>query len=74
VEEAAAVRALLSKYSDVPMDLADSCLVRMTEIHAEPTLVTVDTEFRDVYRRHGRRVIPTILPSSGTKSRRRRSG
>lgn len=72
-EEAAAVRALLRKYGDVPMDLADACLVRMTEMYAEPTLVTVDAEFRDVYRRHGRRVIPTVLPSSGKESRRRRS-
>lgn len=67
-EEAAAVTALLSKYGDVPMDLADACLVRMTELYAEPVLVTVDTEFRDVYRRHGRKRIPTVLPHRGGKS------
>jgi predicted nucleic acid-binding protein len=72
-EEAAAVTTLLAKYGDVPMDLADACLVRMTEMYAEPTLVTVDTEFRDVYRRHGRRVIPTVLPTAGKRSGRSRS-
>jgi predicted nucleic acid-binding protein len=70
-EEAAAVRALVAKYGDVPMDLADACLVRMTEIYAEPVLVTVDAEFRDVYRRHGRKTIPTFLPDGATKARRK---
>jgi predicted nucleic acid-binding protein len=69
-EEADPVRALLAKYKDVRMDLADACLVRMAEIHAEPLLVTVDTEFRDVYRRHGRKAIPTLLPASARRGRR----
>ena len=67
-EEAAAVKTLLSKYGDVPMDLADACLVRMTELYAESVLVTVDTEFRDIYRRLGRKHIPTVLPHRGGKS------
>jgi hypothetical protein len=70
-EEVASVRALLAKYSDVPMDLADPCLVRMTEIHAEAVLVTVDAEFRDVYRRHGRKTIPTQLPDGATRARQK---
>ena len=70
-DEVASVRALLAKYGDVPMDLADACLVRMTEIHAEPVLVTVDAEFRDVYRRHGRKTIPTQLPDGATRARRK---
>lgn len=68
-EEAAAVKTLLSKYGDVPMDLADACLVRMTELYAESVLVTVDTEFRDIYRRQGLKRIPTVLPHRGGKSR-----
>jgi uncharacterized protein len=69
-EEAVAVRRLIAKYGDVPMDLADACLVRMTEIHAEPVLITVDAEFRDVYRRHGRKAIPTLLPDGAKKAGR----
>lgn len=61
-DEAAPLRTLLKKYASVPMDLADACMVRMTELHAESELLTIDSEFRDVYRRHGRKVIPCVLP------------
>ena len=72
-DEASAVKTLVARYRDVPMDLADACLVRMTEIYAEPALVTLDTEFRDIYRRHGRKTIPTVLPEArkrGSRGRR----
>ncbi len=69
-DEAAAVKTLMARYHDVPMDLADACLVRMTELYAEPMLVTIDTEFRDIYRRHGRTTIPTVLPEGATKTRK----
>ncbi len=55
------VAKLLRKYSDVPMSLADACLVRMAEQVADSGILTLDTDFR-VYRKHGRQVIPTILP------------
>ena len=55
------ILALMDKYSDVPMSLADACLVRMTEILADPVVVTTDRDFR-VYRRHSRQVIPCLLP------------
>jgi predicted nucleic acid-binding protein len=67
--EATAVTRLLRRYGSLPMDLADACLVRMSELHADATVVTVDSEFRDVYRRNGRQVIPTLLPP-GTRRRR----
>ena len=44
---------LLEKYADVPMSLADACLVRMTEVYSDPILLTTDSDFR-IYRRHGR--------------------
>jgi hypothetical protein len=43
----------------------------MSEIYAEPVLLTVDAEFRDVYRRHGRKTIPTLLPAGATRSGKR---
>jgi predicted nucleic acid-binding protein len=55
------VLELLDKYSSVPMSLADACLVRMTEVLSGPTLLTTDTDFR-IYRRHGRKTIPCIMP------------
>ena len=55
------VLALMRKYADVPMSLADACLVRMTEVLPEPLVLTTDSDFR-VYRRHGRQVVPCVLP------------
>ncbi|MHC1769211.1 MAG: type II toxin-antitoxin system VapC family toxin [Verrucomicrobiia bacterium] len=52
---------LLSKYRDVPMDFADACLVRMTEVFADCVVWTPDSDFR-VYRRHGRQIIPLLAP------------
>ena len=43
------------------MSLADACLVRMTEIVADPLLLTTDTDFR-LYRRHSRQVVPCMMP------------
>ena len=52
---------LMHKYANVPMSLADACLVRMTETITEPIVLTTDRDFR-IYRRHGRQTIPCRLP------------
>jgi uncharacterized protein len=60
-DEAKAVQRLLLRYADVPMSLADACMVRLAEIH-EPSLVfTLDSDFK-IYRKHGRTVLPLLLP------------
>lgn len=56
-----AVLGLMQKYSDRPMSLADACVVRMSEILREPVVLTTDSDFR-VYRRHGRQVVPCVMP------------
>jgi predicted nucleic acid-binding protein len=56
------VLKLMQKYADVPMSLADACLVRMTETLADPVILTTDTDFR-IYRRHSRQVVPCVMPS-----------
>jgi predicted nucleic acid-binding protein len=53
---------LMEKYADVPMSLADACLVRMTESLADPILLTTDSDFR-IYRRHSRQAVPCVIPS-----------
>ena len=53
--------ALLRKYADLPISLADACLVRMTEILSDPILLTTDSDFR-IYRRHSRQVVPCLMP------------
>ena len=52
---------LLDKFADVPMSIADACLVRLTEILPDPLLLTTDSDFK-IYRRHGRRTVPTRMP------------
>jgi uncharacterized protein len=52
---------LVQKYADVPMSLADACLVRMTEVLSDSLVLTTDRHFR-IYRRHSRQVIPCAMP------------
>jgi predicted nucleic acid-binding protein len=52
---------LLQKYANVPMSLADACLVRMSEIHENAVVWTLDKHFR-LYRRHGRQIVATLMP------------
>ncbi len=59
--EAEVVSALMTRYSNVPMDLADACLVRMAEQHANSTVLTLDSDFH-IYRKHRREVISVIMP------------
>jgi predicted nucleic acid-binding protein len=63
--QAASVLALLRKYADRDMDLADACIVRMTELAKDCRVVTVDRRDFSVYRRNGRDVIPLIAPPAG---------
>jgi len=58
------LRVLMKKFSDVPMSLADACLVRMTELDPHGVVLTLDSGFR-VYRRNRRQVVPTISPGKG---------
>jgi hypothetical protein len=44
------------------MDLADACIVRMTELMRDSRVVTVDRADFAVYRRNGRELIPVIVP------------
>ena len=60
-DEIEPVATLMEKYSDVPMSLADACLVRMTETVSNPLVITTDSDFR-IYRRHSRKIIPCLLP------------
>jgi predicted nucleic acid-binding protein len=60
-QEQADLRALLHRYRNRPMSLADACLVRLSEIHAGGEVCTLDSDFR-VYRRHGNKVIPVLMP------------
>jgi predicted nucleic acid-binding protein len=55
------LEALAKRYADRKPDLADLCLIRMTEVHLKHSLVTIDGDFR-IYRRNKRDTIPLICP------------
>ncbi|CAN5582170.1 PIN domain-containing protein [soil metagenome] len=59
--EAEKIQTLLKKYKDVPMDFADACLVRMSELIENSFVFTVDGDFL-IYRKHGRKQIPLVIP------------
>lgn len=61
-DEIGAVRALMERYANVPMSLADACLVRLAELTGLP-ICTLDSDF-EVYRMHGRRSLDLIMPPS----------
>lgn len=52
---------LAARYSDRRPDLADLCLIRMSELYPRHTVITVDQDFR-VYRRNKREAIPVLTP------------
>jgi uncharacterized protein len=62
-QEVADLRALMRRYHDRPMSLADACLVRLSELHADSQVFTLDGDFR-IYRRHGNKVIPLLMPEA----------
>lgn len=60
-EQLADLRALMGRYRNRPMSLADACLVRLSELHSDSEVFTLDSDFR-IYRRHGNKVIPVLMP------------
>jgi predicted nucleic acid-binding protein len=59
--EVKAVKALMKKYSNVPMSLADACLVRMSEQIENAVIFTTDSDFH-IYRKNGKKKIDLIIP------------
>jgi uncharacterized protein len=60
-DEVERLLGLQRTYADVPMSLADACLVRITELHEHSRVMTTDSDFR-IYRRNRRQVIPMLAP------------
>jgi uncharacterized protein len=57
------LQALAKQYSDRRPDLADLCLIRMSELHPKLPVITVDREEFRLYRRNKREMIPLICPT-----------
>ncbi|HLY04497.1 MAG TPA: PIN domain-containing protein [Rhizomicrobium sp.] len=56
------LESLADRYADRHPDLADLCLIRMSELHPKHPVITVDRDDFRVYRRNKREVIPLICP------------
>jgi len=56
------LRQLSRRYADRKPDLADLCLIRMSELNPLHSVITVDVGDFRVYRRNTREVIPLICP------------
>jgi predicted nucleic acid-binding protein len=53
---------LAERYRERKPDLADLCLIRMSELYPRHTILTVDESDFRVYRRHKRETIPILCP------------
>ena len=53
---------LALRYADRQPDLADLCLIRMSELFPRHMVITVDEDDFRVYRRNRREVIPLLCP------------
>jgi uncharacterized protein len=53
---------MVQRYTDVPLSLADACLVRLAEIYPQSPVLTLDSDF-GVYRKNGRQVVEVISRS-----------
>jgi len=54
------IKELTIKYSDLPMDFADACLVLLGEKLNISTVATIDRDF-DVYRLKGKKPFTTLI-------------
>ena len=56
------LEALALRYADRRPDLADLCLIRMSELYPRHSVITVDRKDFRVYRRNKREAIPLVCP------------
>lgn len=52
---------LAQRYANRQPDLADLCLIRMSELNPQLPVITVDGDFK-IYRRNRRESIPVVMP------------
>ncbi|UXE63310.1 MAG: PIN domain-containing protein [Woronichinia naegeliana WA131] len=58
-KEISQIEFLMKRYENVPMSLADACLVRMSELILGSCILTLDSDFQ-IYRKNNDQVIDLI--------------
>ena|SRR5947209_14795979 len=61
-ENISQLRELARRYEDRKPDLADLCLVRMSELYPRHSVITIDENDFRIYRKNKRETIPLICP------------
>ncbi len=61
-EQLESLSRLSSRYRDRRPDLADLCLIRLSEMNPRHSVITIDERDFRVYRRNKREAIPLICP------------
>jgi len=56
------LQQMAKRYADRVPDLADLCLIRLSELNPRHNVITVDIEDFKIYRRNRRELIPLIFP------------
>jgi predicted nucleic acid-binding protein len=62
LEELPHLQDLAKRFADRQPDMADLCLIRLSELHAKHRVITVDIADFRVYRRNRREAIPLLCP------------
>ena len=70
VEHLDRLAELAARYADRKLDLADLCLIRLSELHPDYPVITTDVADFRVYRRGRREIIPVIHPAGPHRPRR----
>ena len=68
VENLSQLIQLAKRYSDRDPDLADLCIIRLSELNPSHTVITVDSADFQVYRRNKRERIPLLFPPKFKKT------
>ena len=58
---------LAARYADRDPDLADLCLIRMSELYPRHIVITVDESDFRIYRRNKRDMVPVLCPPKRTR-------
>jgi predicted nucleic acid-binding protein len=61
-EHVSRLAELAARYADRKPDLADLCLIRLSELHPKYPVITTDLADFRIYRRGRREVIPLVYP------------
>jgi len=62
--EVSAIRSLMERYKDAPMDFADACVVRMADLNSNAVVCTTDGHFR-FFRKSSGEIIALLAPFTG---------